>query len=156
MTLVWKRELTQEELQQVDVLAILLADQHPLPDQQDSLYWKGKKVFKTKVLQQMMHVDIAVEVESLVCTVWMNLVPPKVEIFMWLALLGRVNTREMLCKRGILQENQNIYTFCSTHSESLDHILMNCRFSWEVWCIIANDLGQQILRQPTFKQFYEP
>ena len=153
--LAWRRELSQEELQQMDLLTALLVNHHTLPNQQDSLCWKGKTVFTAKALQQMMYLEIAVEVQSLVCTVWMNLVPPKVEIFMWLALLGKLNTKEMLCKRGVLQEEQNTCTFCSAHSENLNHILLNCQFSWEVWCSIANDLGQQAVKKPTFQQFYE-
>uniref|UniRef100_A0A7C8ZEC0 Reverse transcriptase zinc-binding domain-containing protein n=1 Tax=Opuntia streptacantha TaxID=393608 RepID=A0A7C8ZEC0_OPUST len=67
-------------------------------------------------------------------------------------LKSLLNTKELLYK---LQESQNVCTFCSTHSEDLDHVLIDCSFSWKVWCAIANDLGQQLSRQPTFKQFYE-
>jgi len=85
--------------------------------------------------------EMEVEVESLVCSVWMNLVPPKVEFFMWLALLGKLNTKEMVCKKRILLESQISYTFCSSHIESLDHVLLNCSFSWKVWVSIAKELG---------------
>lgn len=33
---------------------------------------------------------------------WKVLVPPKVEVFCWLAILNRLNTRGMLSKRGII------------------------------------------------------
>jgi hypothetical protein len=33
---------------------------------------------------------------------WKGLVPPKVEVFCWLAILNRLNTRGMLSKRGII------------------------------------------------------
>ena len=152
-TLAWKREFSQEELQRLDRLTLMLANQHLLPDQQDTLCCKGKSEFSAKSLRQMLYFEIATEVHNLVCSVWMNLVPPKAEIFMWLALLGKLSTKDMLCKKRILQEELNTCTFCSDHSEHLDHILLNCPFSWEVWCSTASDLGQQAFRQPNFQQF---
>jgi len=98
--------------------------------------------------------ELEVEVESLVCSVWLNLVPPKVEFFMWLTLLEKLNTKEMLCKKGVLSVNQTSCTFCSSHTESLDHVLLNCPFSWRVWCSIVDDLGQKLAYHTTFKQFY--
>ena len=96
-----------------------------------------------------------VEVDTLACTVWLNLAPPKVEFFPWLALLGKLNTKDMLFKKWILQKGQNVCTFCSLDTESLDHILMACSFSWRIWCCIANELGQHLLRPVTFRQFYK-
>jgi len=135
----------------VEELTALLSAYHPLPNQDDTLYWKGKKEFSAKILQQLLHMEVEVEVESLVCSVWMNLVPPKVEFFMWLTLLGKINTKELLCKKGILLDCQTLCTFCSAHTENLDHVLLNCSFSWRVWCSIADDLGQNLASHATFK-----
>ena len=98
--------------------------------------------------------EMDVEVDSMVCSVWMNLTPPKVEFFMWLTLLGKLNTKEMLYKKGVLSVNQTSCTFCSAQSESLDHVLLQCPFSWKVWSSIADDLGQKLVLHTTFKQFY--
>ena len=43
----------------------------------------------------------------------------------------------------------------SCHSESGDHLLMGCAFSWNVWKCIADDLGIKIEAQQTFRQFYD-
>jgi len=99
--------------------------------------------------------DMAVEVDTLVCSVWMNLVLPKVEFFMWLALLGKLNTKEKLCKKGILFASQSSCTFCSSHIENLDHVLLNCPFSWRVWVFIAKDMGQDLAIYSTFNTIYE-
>uniref|UniRef100_A0A7C9F570 Reverse transcriptase zinc-binding domain-containing protein n=2 Tax=Opuntia streptacantha TaxID=393608 RepID=A0A7C9F570_OPUST len=152
--LAWKRELTQQEVELVTGLTDLLSAHFPLPNQEDTIHWKGGKEYSAKVLQQLLYMEMEVEVESLVCSVWLNLVPPKVEFFMWLVLLGKLNTKEMLCKKGVLSVNQTSCSFCSSHTESLDHVLLNCPFSWRVWCSTAADLGQQLVYHTTFKQFY--
>jgi len=33
-------------------------------------------------------------------------------------------------------------------------VLLQCSFSWNVWRSIAEDLGQRVVLQATFKQFY--
>jgi len=72
----------------------------------------------------------------------MNLAPPKVDFFMWLALLGKLNTKQRLCDKGILQGNQTACTFCETQPETLDHILLACSKSKLIWTTIANELDQ--------------
>ena len=46
-------------------------------------------------------------------------------------------------------------TFCSSHTEKLDRLLMSCSFSWKIWCRTATELGQHLIRLDTFRQFYE-
>ena len=94
-------------------------------------------------------------IDSLVCTVWMKLAPPKVEFFMWLALLGKLNKKQTLCDRGIMQTNQNACTFCETQPETLDHILLSCSKSKLIWSTIANELDQVLSFPNSFKQHYE-
>ena len=153
-TLAWKQELSQQEDELLMQLTELLSGHFPLPNQEDSITWQGKKEYSVKMVQQLMFLDLEVEVDSVVCSVWMKLVPPKVEFFMWLALLGKLNTKERLFQKGIISIDQSLCTFCSACSESLDHVLLQCPFSWKVWCSVTEDLGQKVCIYPTFKQFY--
>uniref|UniRef100_A0A7C8YM67 Reverse transcriptase zinc-binding domain-containing protein n=1 Tax=Opuntia streptacantha TaxID=393608 RepID=A0A7C8YM67_OPUST len=93
--------------------------------------------------------------DSIVCKAWMNLAPPKVEFFMWLALLGKLNTKEVLWRKGILQEDQLHCPFCSAQMETMDHILMTCSVSWAIWTLIATDMHQNISMPVTFRQHFE-
>ena len=85
----------------------------------------------------------------------MNLAPPKVEFFMWLALLGKLNTKELLWKKGLLQEDQLKCPFCLAQTENLNHILMSCPISWTIWCTIAKDLDQLLSMPGNFRQHFE-
>ena len=85
----------------------------------------------------------------------MKIAPPKVEFFMWLALLGKLNTRYRLYVKGILQEDQSTCTFCKLQPETLDHVLMSCTYSQQVWRLLASELGHSWITPASFKQHYE-
>uniref|UniRef100_A0A7C9DGK8 Reverse transcriptase zinc-binding domain-containing protein n=1 Tax=Opuntia streptacantha TaxID=393608 RepID=A0A7C9DGK8_OPUST len=97
-----------------------------------------------------------VAVDDLASTVWMNIAPPRVEFMVWLALLGKLHTKDMLVKKRIILEECNLCSFCSMHTETCDHLLMHCSVAWQVWSEIANDLGlRQMLQQQSFRRMYE-
>jgi hypothetical protein len=57
---------------------------------------------------------------------WKGLVPPKVEVFFWMAILGKINTRGILVKRGILDSNEANCPLCMLCEETIDHALLHC------------------------------
>ena len=87
---------------------------------------------------------------------WMNIAPPKLKFMVWLALLGRLNTKDMLVRKKIIPQECNLCSFCSLHAETCDHLLVHCSVAWQVWCNIAEGLGlRQMLQQQNFRQMYE-
>jgi len=50
--------------------------------------------------------------------------PPQVEFILWLALLGKLHTKELMARKGILLANAISCSFCSSHIEDLDHLLL--------------------------------
>jgi len=151
--LAWKRELSHEELQQVAVLQRRLQQYKVIQNKEDKIWWGTEKCYTVKAMQQQM--SRGDSCDSIVCKAWMNLAPPKVEFFMWLALLGKLNTKEVLWRKGILQEDQLNCPFCSAQMETMDHILMACSVSWAVWTLIATDMHQNISMPVTFRQHFE-
>ena len=150
-----KRELSQEKLQQVDELHTLLMQNQPVTNGSDSILWDAKKSYTVKAFQQAVNRESVFD--SVICKVWMKLAPPKVEFFLWLALLEKLNTKEMLWKKGILQANQIGCPLCTAQSETenSDHLLVACPISWSIWCTIAEDLGQVITVPATFRHHFE-
>jgi len=151
--LAWNRELSHDKLKEVDELHRLSVQYQIVQNKEDELLWGTEKCYTVKALQQLM--DRGDSCDNLVCKAWMNLAPPKVDFFMWLALLGKLNTKEILWRKGLLQEDQIGCSFCSAQVENLDHILMACPVSWKVWSTIARDLSQRIAVSVTFRQHYE-
>jgi len=116
--------------------------------------WKDNCGYTSKKLQTLVQQAEATEVDTLVYKVWLNLAPPKVEFFLWLALLGKLNTKTLLLHKGILIDGSPTCLFCSEHLETLDHLLMTCTISWGIWCEVAADFGKAPASKETFKQFF--
>lgn len=73
--------------------------------------------------------------------IWQGLVPPRIEVFTWLACLGKLNTRAKLAKINIIPVAQVCCPLCNSASETVDHLLLQCSYSWQVWCWWMNLWG---------------
>ena len=156
-TLAWQRELTIGEQEQLSNLQVLIQKCHPKRDVTDQVVWNRKEEFSTRALvtEACKECDGNVAVDSLASSVWMHTAPPKVEFMTWLALLGKLNTKEMLVRKGILPTEAIMCSFYSVQPESCDHLLLCCPVSWKVWQCIAHDLGIKVEAQSNFRQFYD-
>jgi len=127
-TLSWKRELTSEEQQQLVELQDILVHRHPMRNERDRVQWGTKESFSVRdlILKANNLLQDGAAVDSLVCTVWSNIAPPKVELMLWLALLERLNTKDLLVRKGILPSQVNVCNFCAQQQEDVDHLLLNC------------------------------
>jgi hypothetical protein len=62
---------------------------------------------------------------------WKVEVPNKCHMFIWLVLQDRCWTAERRRRHGLQDDDD--YAFCSQLAESIDHLLVGCPFSREVW-----------------------
>jgi len=156
-TLAWAREMDIVEQEQLDALQTLLQHTQPQRGVNDQALWKGKASFSTKALIAEANTlnRGSVAVDNLASTVWMKIAPPKVEFMTWLALLGKLNTRDLLQRKGIITAEANTCAFCAAYQETGDHLLMGCVNSWRVWENIAEELGISIEAKQTYREFYE-
>ncbi|XP_071740474.1 uncharacterized protein [Rutidosis leptorrhynchoides] len=65
-------------------------------------------------------------------TIRNNLIPQKVGIFVWRVLNGRIAVKVELAKRGI-DSGSLLCPICKDTPESIDHALLSCKLSNEVW-----------------------
>ncbi|OMO55420.1 hypothetical protein COLO4_36005 [Corchorus olitorius] len=65
--------------------------------------------------------------------VWRGIAPPRVELFLWQVLKGRIAVRSVLVDRGLLNEDYVICPLCNENREIVAHLLLNCKSSWLVW-----------------------
>lgn len=59
--------------------------------------------------------------------------PHRIEVFVWAALLEKINSRQKLAKIGIIASENDICVLCSLHSESSNHLLLHCQFAQIIW-----------------------
>ena len=63
--------------------------------------------------------------------VWSTLSIPKVDLFCWNVVHRSILTVEHLRKRGL--EGPSRCSLCKSDEENIDHLLLSCPFSREVW-----------------------
>lgn len=69
--------------------------------------------------------------------------PPKCKMFFWLALLDRCWTSDRLLCHNLC--NNGPCALCSQETETIDHLLLGCVFSREVWFKLLRASGSQAL-----------
>jgi hypothetical protein len=77
--------------------------------------------------------------------IWKCGAPSKVCAFSWQAILGRIQTKENLCKRRVLQPNQTSCALCGVGVETTIHLILHCNFSSKVWYGVMRWLGYVII-----------
>jgi hypothetical protein len=72
---------------------------------------------------------------------WKTKAPGKCKFFSWLALHGRCWTSDRLRRHNM--PNSGLCAFCEQEDETIQHLLMQCPFSREVWCMVLRAAGLQ-------------
>ncbi|XP_016164945.1 uncharacterized protein LOC107607510 [Arachis ipaensis] len=139
----WRRELFQWEL-----------------DREDRVVWKFDKqgIFSTNSFVQELQVELLPEdiaSFSFTRTVWKGLVPPRVELFIWFVLTGRVNTKERLSRLGVVNQEDVVCVLCNNGVEFGHHLFLACDFSWQVWCAWLSFVGRQWSCSGTLKEHFQ-
>ena len=131
----WARELRgrdQEEwarLQQQRVNVCLGRDEP------DKLIWVPNKsgLFSVKSFYQVLSMKSPTTMEEAAHRLWKGLVPHRIEIFTWIALMEKLNTREKLANLNIIHPNENKCALCGLESESFPHLFLHCPVPRQVW-----------------------
>lgn len=73
--------------------------------------------------------------------IWKTRAPPRVRLFYWLVLHRRCWTGDRRFRHGLQQSSDCI--FCDQLPETMDHIILGCVYSREVWSHILARLHLQ-------------
>ena len=65
--------------------------------------------------------------------IWKGYVPFRIEIFVWLAMHEKLNTKAKLARLGIIPPMESMCSLCGVFEESPSHLLLHCQFSWQIW-----------------------
>lgn len=70
---------------------------------------------------------------------WKGVAPPRVQIFVWCVLKGRILTKVELRRRGLLGSEDNpICSLCDLEEEDSDHLLIGCQVARSLWTSLMN------------------
>ncbi|XP_076886337.1 uncharacterized protein LOC143536168 [Bidens hawaiensis] len=125
------RELKAQVMRCTEVLSSVIMYTCP-----DTWLWKegsgNEYIFTVKSLRWELDNVTYPVVET---NFWLNLVPIKVNCFIWRLLLDRISTKKALLVRGI-NLGDDICALCGLFSESSEHLMLHCRVAKRIWSII--------------------
>lgn len=78
--------------------------------------------------------------------IWKTAAPPRVRFFFWLVLHDRCWTAARRFRHGL--QDSDTCILCDQAPETMDHILLGCAYSREVWSICFRRLGWTHLVPP--------
>ena len=71
--------------------------------------------------------------------IWNPVVPPKIGIFTWEAVWGKVLTLDNLKRRGVAFANRCF--LCEEDEETIDHLLIHCKSAKMLWNLFLSIVG---------------
>ncbi|XP_048494804.1 uncharacterized protein LOC125494938 [Beta vulgaris subsp. vulgaris] len=139
----WTRSFRPQDEIEWASLSRLIHQVSLSPLSKDSLIWTPNKagIFSVKSAYEELSKEYEPRLVRVAKKLWKNLVPPRIEIFLWLALLEKINTKENLVRRKILPHEENVCPLCNSSPENVSHLLIHCPFSqciWQWWCNLWN------------------
>ncbi|KAG2240023.1 hypothetical protein Bca52824_091143 [Brassica carinata] len=72
---------------------------------------------------------------------------PKVKIFWWKILHNGLPVADNLSKRGC--KIDTLCQICGEEIETIDHMLLQCRVTWEIWTMALSDISIHLNRSST-------
>ncbi|XP_071739645.1 uncharacterized protein [Rutidosis leptorrhynchoides] len=134
VTWVWNRELIGRAKDELEELSVLLNAYTKLGINRDISYWylASNGVFSTKKLSWLIDEKTLQDNRWRQPTLRNNLVPSKVEIFIWRVLKRRLPVRTELDKRGINMDSVRC-PICDDDVETIKHTMIFCAHSMDVW-----------------------
>lgn len=70
---------------------------------------------------------------DIISGMWRGLVPHKVEIFTWLVILEKINTRGKLARLVIIPLSESMCVLCGMHQEDVNYLFLHCPFTHQLW-----------------------
>ena len=135
----FNRPFNDWELEEVGRLLRCLEGKMVRVDEEDRVRWVESKdgVFSVKSLYRAMQPVSSAWFPSKI--IWMSYAQPKISFFAWEASWGRVLTLDRLQKRGWALANRCF--LCQKCGESIDHLLLHCERTREVWTLLLSFFG---------------
>ena len=134
-TIIWRRDMRSRDLADLDSLMGIINQVALDPKSHDIFVWPPHKsgLFSVKSLSSELDKCSPHVPEANLKKIWKGLVPRRIELFVWFALLGKINSRAKLTKIGIIPPDEASCVFCDWHLETESHLFLHCLFASQLW-----------------------
>ena len=139
----WKREFRPMDVDEWLKLQLLLDRVVFNPHQPDSYVWAPHKcgIFSVKSFTYELAKSDPTSHQTHFKSLWRGLVPHRIELFSWFAILNKLNTRSKLVKLGVIPLSEAQCVLCGSALECTNHLFIHCSLArnlWEWWAGIWN------------------
>lgn len=148
---VWRRNLFVWEEALLDELHLLMLKVEPLSQVPDSWLWKLSKDLQYSVKSgyaqwRQSNLNLQLDFPGWSTAVWNNLVPLKINVFLWRVLLDRAPTLGNLRRRNVLWNDDDARCrICKEEVvESAEHLFCKCIVIVEVWRLLGKWLETDV------------
>lgn len=101
----------------------------------DKMVWKLSKdgKFSVRSFYGELYKKAKPGIEFLSQKIWNGLVPIRIEVFTWLTVLERINTKKRLVALNIIPPSEVTCIMCNSCPEDASHLMLYCPFAMEIW-----------------------
>ncbi|CAL9004760.1 unnamed protein product [Prunus brigantina] len=140
----FRRNLNELEIAEVTRLLDLLEGVRLVTSKLDKRKWKldPSGLFSCHSLCSHIQNSDKGEAFSPYAQIWKAKTPSKVKIFVWQAMLGKLNTGDTLQRHyPYMCLSPHWCVLCNRAGESGDHILLHCPFSIKLWELLVKEVN---------------
>lgn len=127
---------------------VQILDEHKLDirDGLDMIHWGYQTLgqFNVKEVADLASGSTNLPTEKRWCKLWGQGHWPKITLFLWLLMRGRILTWENLRRRGML--GSSVCVMCQKVEKTIEHLLQGYEWAREVWEKGGTLLGEPILK----------
>ena len=133
----WSRPFRPRDAEEWENLQIMLKEVCLSPSCEDSLVWTPSKCgeFSVKSISLELSKPLIQKFppSGVWRKLWRGLIPPRIEVFSWLALHGKICSKQKLAIMNIIPLSDVLCPLCNDLPENSDHLLLHCSFTRTVW-----------------------
>ncbi|XP_057449199.1 uncharacterized protein LOC130740564 [Lotus japonicus] len=146
--LLWQRPFLHREVDMMDELMNIIANHSLTEGTPDSWVWTKEEggSYSVKSAYDLLQRDVLEPLDKVYQNLCSIKAPSNVMCLAWKVLLNRIQSKENLKRKGIIQDtSQTTCPFCLAAVESTSHLFFTCPKSWQVWISVYRRLGISVV-----------
>lgn len=152
----WRRRLYEWEQSEVDEVLEKIQTFRIKENEEDMMMWtEALEPFSTSRCLVSLEKASFTNLGSRIPNVWNKLGAPKWQAFMWLAYMGKILSKRLLVRIGLIGNEEARCAACGEDEEDSDHILLSCRIAWRVWSLVMSRWGFNWVQPKSMGDIFE-
>ncbi|XP_055959748.1 uncharacterized protein LOC130014828 [Mercurialis annua] len=134
----------------------LLSNPADLGKAKDEFFWQKTDGFTVASLSEMLpisSVNIQGRLSFLTQHIWKEILPPRIQFFIWLLARDRISSNVTLISRGILTSENSKCDLCEDDESSM-HIVLHCKYAWFFWSSLLQKSNLSWVSPSSLDQFF--